>query len=442
APGCARKAFRRGRTQVATDPETNSIPAFMVAKSIQTRRVDPSMQNSTSPLRIAYLVPSLDVGGMERCVARLVAGLDPTRFSALVVSLTELGEASRWFDDRARLLAMHKQPGHDPSLFWRLAGVLREQRIDLVHSHNWGTLLEAVVARRCARVKAHVHAEHGTVLGDLGVSGLKRWLRRRASQWGMEHSNAVVCVSDATRRKLVEACGVAYQDVLTVDNGVPVPTTRPADRERMRRSLGLGEHALLVGSIGRLHEVKNFPALVGIVDQLNAGDHEVHLALVGDGPERDALAARAATLVHRDRVHLPGESDEVGAWLSAFDVYVNCSFSEGVSLGLLEAMAMGLPSVVTRVGDHAQVVTARSTQPQVADGADAACGSVVEPGDTEGLATALKALIADEPYRRALGANACRRHRRDFSVERMVTHYQELYESLLSPHLTARASGD
>ena len=143
-------------------------------------------------MRVVYVVHTFETGGLERCTANLCNLLDRSRFCPLVVCLNRNGAASDWI--RAKdvpIVELRKRPSNDPKVVFRLAGVLRENAIDLVHSQNWGTLVETVLARRLARVRQHVHGEQGLELSDLQLRGFRRWLRRSGTRWGFRRANAL-----------------------------------------------------------------------------------------------------------------------------------------------------------------------------------------------------------------------------------------------------------
>lgn len=375
---------------------------------------------------MAYLVYSFGVGGLERCVARLVNELDRERFAPLVIALTRLGGAAEWVRrDDVPLLAIGQTRGNDPRSVWRLARLLRQERVDILHSHNWATLVEATLARRLAGVPVHVHAERGTVLGELDHRGWKMRLRGRVMRCGLERSDAVVAVAEAVREKIERASGYGRERVMVIENGVEVPPVDDpgAARARIRAELGLGPGAVLLGSVGRLVDVKDFPAAVAALAAVVAAGTDLHLVLVGDGPERGPIEAAARAAGVRDRLHLAGHQQRVGEWLAALDLYVNCSKSEGQSQSVLEALAAGLPCVVTDVGDNARLV-----------GGSGEAGLVVPSGEGLALADAIGRLAGDPERRKELSHRALARHVQNYSVPKMLARYEQLYTQLAGDH--------
>jgi glycosyltransferase involved in cell wall biosynthesis len=215
--------------------------------------------------------------------------------------------------------------------------------------------------------------------------------------------------------------GLPRQRIHVIPNGVEPPKVDDYDgsRRQIRQRLGIDTDTVLFGSVGRLADVKNFDGLLKAIAAAQQSPRKFHVVLVGDGPSRKSLEEQLRVLRLGDRVHFAGHQDEVGQWLAAMDVYINCSHSEGLSQGVLEALSMGIPLIVTDVGDHLHVV--RGAEP---------CGLVVPRGDTAALANAIEQMANDLDLRRATGAGARERYCSAYSLPSMVRAYTELYQSL------------
>ena len=165
------------------------------------------------------------MAGLERCIARLVNHLDDSRFSPIIVCLDRNGDAAAWLTrDDVPIVELHKRAGNDLPAIRRLAGALRRYEVDVVHSHNWGTLLETVLARRWARVPVHVHAEHGLAFGDQAISAWRRRLRRQVARWALRRVDAVVAVAEQVRQRLTARFGYPAENVRVIGNGVDPPS--------------------------------------------------------------------------------------------------------------------------------------------------------------------------------------------------------------------------
>ena len=374
-------------------------------------------------INIAYLVHSLQAGGIERSVTRIVNRLDRTRFSPIIICLEKSGPAEQWLEAEVPVLEIGKSPGNDIWAVRRLAKCLRNNKVDLLQSHNWGTLLEAVVACMISRTAFHVHAERGTVLGRVESGGLRHWLRARTMAFALSRVDKVISNSHAVASRVQQRCGYRAEQIAIIPNGVPEICLYDRDviRHQMRAKLGLAPDSVLIGSVGRLEGVKGFANAVRAFADLLGSRPEVHLVLVGEGSERKNLEMLIHDLGVSSNVHLVGRQQNVDHWLTSMDIYVNSSLSEGMSQSIVEAMAAGLPIVATDVGDTAQVLGS----------ADRRAGICVPAAETSALTKALLQLAADPKLRELFGDKSKQRHQCEYSEEILTKNYQNLYLSIV-----------
>ncbi len=374
-------------------------------------------------IRIAYVVNSFAMGGLERSIARLVNGMDRDRFAPVVICLSNETSAAGWIDDQSTpVLTLNKKSGNDFAIVRRLADTLCQRSIDLVHSHNWGTLIETTLARRMSRVPIHVHAERGTVGGSIVGKGFRQYMRAQAMRWAMNRADAVISNAISVGERVEARCSYPANRIHVISNGME--SLRLADhdaaRETVRSALGITSETVLIGSVGRLNSVKAFELAVEAISMLPKSP-VAHLVLVGDGGELSFLQGRAATLSVLERVHFAGKQEDVGRWLAAMDIYINTSLSEGMSQSIVEAMSVGLPLVVTDVGDNGLLATGPP-----------GCGIVVDSGSASQLANALQCLIANPAQRTKLGRSALASFHASYEFQRMIDDYQAFYDGLVA----------
>lgn len=372
-----------------------------------------------SPVRIAFVVTKYAAGGLERCVAHLVNRLPEDEFSPSLLSFGGLENAPNWVTrDGVIPVSMQKCAGNDFRLVLRLARWLRENDIAIAHSHNWGTLVETSLACRLAGV-IHVHAEHSQQdrLGT-ATTGWRREAQAMLRRFAFRNCGAVVACADTVRQGIDSQWKFPATGVTTVANGVQHPT-RGIETD-VRKSLGITDSAFLVGSVGRLETLKGFDTLIGAVKNMTDGGVDAHAVIVGDGPQLQPLSALAIQFGLEQRIHLVGYHAHVGDWMSAMDVYVNCSHTEAMSMSILEAMSCGLPVVASDVGDSRILLQAHET-----------CGIIVPTRDPVALSEALKSYAYDQPLQFQHGKLAAEVYDRHYTLERMIQAYRELYLSLL-----------
>ena len=375
------------------------------------------MSVAAAPIRVLHVLLSLEPGGLENGVVNVINRLDRTRFESSVCCLKHAGEFARRIEDpRVAIHELHWRGGNDPRLALRLAGLLRRTRPHIIHTRNAEPFFYGFAGAKLARTQALVHSEHGRKFDD-------RPARFAVQRWMSRHTDAIFAVSGQLKADLVKHIGMPEASVEVLHNGVDLSRFNVADRgsapvsgsarETLRREWGVPEGVLVIGSVGRLVAVKNYALLLRA---LAASGLDAHLVLAGEGPERAALTALAASLGIASRVHLLGHSNDVDRVLGAFDVFVLPSFSEGMSNTLLEAMAAGVPPVASDVGGNGEIVR---------DGVD---GRLFKSDDEAGLAACLVALCRDDAERARLAAAARERVLSTFDIDQMIERYEQLYE--------------
>ncbi|MGB0597089.1 MAG: glycosyltransferase [Rubripirellula sp.] len=383
-------------------------------------------------IKITFVVHSLQPGGIERSVTRIVNGLDRERFCPAIICLDGSGPAANWLTQEVTVIEIRKNAGNDLAAIRRMAHALRELGTDIVQSHNWGTLVETVLAKKFSRCPLHVHAERGTVLGSVEPGGFRHWLRARAMSLALRQVDQVVSNSRTVASRVHQRCGYPVGNIAIIPNGVAELSlhTRAEVRDKVRSLLGLRGQDVLFGSVGRLAGVKGFDLALAAFAAAYSGEAAAHILLVGDGAERDGLTQLASELGVLERVHFAGHQDDVHPWLAAMDVYFNSSRSEGMSQSLIEAMAAGLPIIATDVGDSAFVLG--DTESDMA-------GICVPANDTQALAEAFQKFSSDFLFRKRLGLQSMSRHQRFFSEEQLLANCQALYANLVGDSQTRKS---
>ena len=376
---------------------------------------------SDRPVRVLHLLYSLGVGGMEMGVHKLLTGLDRAQVETSVCSLTPDENASVWPRDN-RVITLPRRRGNDPFTVIRLVRLMRHLRPDIVHTHSWGTLCEGVSAARLAGVSCVVHGEHGTMeLRPRNVWVQSRVWRRVAR---------VLAVSSVLADRMSQVTGFERRDITVIRNGVDLSRFGGVARERGRQLLGLSPDAYVAGTVGRLVPVKDQDNLLEAFARVAGSVGRFHGLIAGDGPLRTQLAQRIHALGLETRVRLLGERSDVPEIMSALDVFVLSSKSEGLSNTVLEAMASGLPVVATAVGGNGELVVPDTT------------GLLVPAGNPQAIADAILQLDTDAIRRARMGVASRARAEAEFSIEGMLLKYTQLYKALAPADARASAEYD
>lgn len=370
-----------------------------------------------APIRLLQIVFSLEPGGMENGVINLSNGLDP-RFFQIGVACLEIpgGFASRLRDD-ILVESCERRFGFDLRAAWRLGRLIHRWRPDVLHTHNLGPLIYAVIARAFAgRFTPILHGEHGVFQGD---SLDPRRLRQR--KWLYRICARIHTVSASLRDYLV---GLGFPDgkMVTILNGVDCDRfSPPDDRAERKRRQGLPEDSLVVGIVGRLAASKRHDLFLGAIERL-PGEIEgraVHALIVGDGGDhRDAVVEAIERHPAGARLHWMGHQDDPVACYRAMDLLVMPSAVEGLSNALLESMACGVPCIAHPACGASEVID------------DGRNGWLAEMATGEQLAECLEALLKDGHSLLEVGAVARETAVQRFSLDAMVARYGELFGEL------------
>jgi glycosyltransferase involved in cell wall biosynthesis len=360
-----------------------------------------------APHAVTHVVSSLEYGGLEKLVVSFAEHCDRKRFRLRVLTCMAGGPLAERLHD----LGIDVQVLGGVGLVGRVLSLrrnLRSQPTEILHTHNPGPHLIGALTRSLVSVPVLVHTKHGRN-PDGG------WRGRVLNHLAARATNALVGVSKDTADTAVALEHVPAARVRVIWNGVdlgPMPTAR------LR-----GSRAICVA---RLNPIKDHETLLRAARLVADHDPRFELELVGDGVERERIERLRDSLGLGDRIRLSGARHDVRARLDRADVFVMASVSEGISLTILEAMAAGLPTIVTAVGGNPEIVV------------DGVTGRLVPPRDPGALARALQEVLSDPGGAAAMGRAARARVEESFDVRRMVGRYEALYEELLSSAAASR----
>ncbi|MFZ0788991.1 MAG: TIGR03088 family PEP-CTERM/XrtA system glycosyltransferase [Chromatiaceae bacterium] len=371
---------------------------------------------------IAHVLYRFGTGGLENGLVNIINRTPPERYRHALVCLTDAEPfLARIRVPDLQVVELNRRPGHDFALYGRLWSALRALRPSIVHTRNLGTLEGQIPAALLPGV-CRVHGEHGRDVFDIAGTNRKYNLLRRGIRPLVQR---YVAVSRDLAHWLEATVGVQPGRIRQIYNGVDLARFAPRSGPRPDLApLGfLPADALVVGTVGRLAEVKDQATLIAACANLLGKGADaasrLRLVIVGDGALRGQLERQAAIQGIGDRVWFAGDRKDVPDLMRLFDLFVLPSLGEGISNTVLEAMASGLAVVATRVGGNPELVEERRT------------GALVPVADPETLAEVMLEFLTDDDLRARCGAAARESVGRRFSWERCVEQYLGLYDELL-----------
>jgi glycosyltransferase involved in cell wall biosynthesis len=362
-----------------------------------------------------HISNSLQFGGLERIIRNFAAYLDPKsyRFSACAL------DSDGIFGDEVRgmgldVFSLEKRAGLDFRIPIRLYNLFRNQRIDLVHTHNFGPLLYAAVPARLAGVRVIVHTEHArTTFPDTPR-------RMTAERWLSRMVDCITAVSPQVKQDLVQYERIDPNRIQVIWNGIePEPFSAADDKGDLRQKLGIESNAPVIGVCCRLTAQKGVRYLIEAVPAILSCHPKATFLIVGDGDLRSELQKLVEDLGLISKVIFTGFRSDMCNILRVLDIYVLPSLFEGTSLGLLEAMLARKTIVVTRVGSNADLIE------------DFVSGTLVDPKRPDQLAHAINNLLANPLTMRRMEQQAWKRVQSDFLVEKMMRQYEAVYMALI-----------
>ena len=365
-------------------------------------------------IKVMLAIDGLGLGGAEMVVRDLARFLDRDRFDVCICCTKGLGGSigEELVRDGFDIFVL---PGQRAGSVDYLTGlkfrqVVKEKQVDIVHTHAMPALLDAGPCRLTMPGLKVVHTFH------YGNYPYDSWRHHIMEGLCARFADRLIAVGWEQRRRLQTAYRLSDSRVGVVWNGIAVgPPTPGAD---FRKEIGTGDR-LLVGTIAKLIEQKGLDDLLVVARRCLDAGHNMQFVIVGDGPLRSMLEAKRRDLGLDDTVVITGWVPNAAVRaLPHFDVFLQTSRWEAMSIAILEAMATRKAIVATRVGDNARVLD------------DDASGLLVAPGDIGAMTDAL-CRLKDPQVRHRLAETARKHFEETFTLDRMVLAYQDVYSELV-----------
>jgi glycosyltransferase involved in cell wall biosynthesis len=359
-------------------------------------------------MRIAQIVETLEVGGLERMALDLAVEQKAAGHQAFIYCV--VGEGPLAAEARAAgipIRSFSKPPGISLLLPFQLARRFWMDRIEVAHCHNPGVHPYTAAGARCVGVPIVINTRHGP------VTSFGKLFQERHFRYTLPLTNHVVFVSEQSRLFCVEQFGMPESKASVIVNGIRVEKF-----SAHAASPGAVRPRIRFGTVGRMVPAKGHSHLIDAFARLTKWVPAAELRIAGGGPLQDSLRQQVSSLGLERSVHLEGPISNVSGFLQDLDIFVFSSVNEGLPLAILEAMASGLPIVSTRVGGV----------PEVAPEGDVAWYCPI--GDSEALAGIMhEAALSTELAKR--GQRARELAMKSYGTLAMYQKYQALYQACL-----------
>jgi glycosyltransferase involved in cell wall biosynthesis len=381
---------------------------------------------------IVHIITGLTTGGAEMMLYQMLTKSDRERFSPIVISLIDRGALG----DRIEALGIPVytigiKPGMPPTpaAMWRLVKIMRQLKPDLIQSWMYhGNLVAQFSSFFYVQEIPIFWSIHSTVYTLDSEKIMTKGVIKLGDLFS-QFPKQIIYVSKISKSQH-EALGYCQENGCVIPNGVDHSRYIPSREARLsvRGELGLPEQSFLIGLICRYHPMKDHANFLQAASLLLKDRPDIHFMLVGTEVDRDnrVLTHLIENLGIANQTHLLGERTDIPRLTAALDIASSSSaYGEAFSLAVAEAMACGLPCVVTDVGDSGWIVSNT--------------GMVVSPRDSLALANAWKELIdLNDESREALGKAARMRIIENFTLDAVVAQYQALYENYLIKNVSKR----
>jgi len=363
-------------------------------------------------IRVAHVLRSLEFGGAEKLVVELAGTQKRSGLIAPeLVCLESLGPLAAEAERHGLSCTLIGSGGvRYLSAMRRMGRHFSRTRPRIVHTHNFISHVHAAPVARLAGIPV-VHTKHGRALTSFAWS-------KRFRRFLYQLADRIVVVSNETGESFRAKSGVDRAKIVVIYNGIDTARFRDLDRAGARRELGINESAIVFGSVSRLDPVKDHPTMIRAFGRVSTRCARCVFVIVGDGPERGAIERLVAELGLGDSVKLAGFTGDVPRRLAAFDLFLQPSTEEGLSLTILEAAAAGVPIVASAVGGTGEIIE------------NGTSGTLIAAGDIEALAAALNGFVEDPAPFREMARSARETVERRFSLASMAAAYESLYRSM------------
>jgi len=369
-------------------------------------------------IKIFYFITDLGIGGAEKLLVSILSKLDKNKYLPVVCCLYGGELLNRIRELNIKVIDLKVKSKLDFSALLKLYCLLKQEGPDIIHTHLFHATIIGRIIARFAGVPIIISTQHysSSFHGRLGML---------ADKLTAPLTDQIIAVSGAVKKFCVEEEGITSTKVRIIYNGIDLNSnSHDKGGLDLKKQLFLGNEPI-IGTVGRFVEIKGYKYLFYAAKDIIKQYPNVKFILLGYGPLKNKLTKLTIELGLSDKVIFLDPAIKVTDFLSILDVYVLPSLSEGLSITLLEAMAMSKPVVVTNVGGNPEVVK------------DCETGLMVPARDPNSLSKAIISILKDRNFALKMALNARRRVEEKFNIDNMIMDTELVYDSLVDSNIKA-----
>lgn len=363
-------------------------------------------------MHILHVIESLEFGGAEKVVIHLANRLSEKQ-QITVCLVKNRGELINELSNEIDVICLDLGEGIHFCLPGMLAKIISEKSIDIVNIHNWGIFFEGYLATKKSKRAKLILTVHGpyTEYGSGLIAKFKKKLRHfvECQSAKSDYVAKIVTVSDSIQKYIIADIGILQDKLITIHNGISVTHYQPTKNDSVLKLI----------TVGRLAAIKNHRMMFEALKICVEVNRDMHLTIVGDGPERQALEEYARDLQLSNYITFLGFRNDVQELVSGHDIFVMSSDYEGISIAILEAMSMAKPVVSTNVGGVPETIQHYKT------------GLISPKGDAPKFASAILELGGSSELQQVIGRNAKQFFLDNFHENIVLEKYTNLYNSCI-----------
>jgi L-malate glycosyltransferase len=373
---------------------------------------------SGKKLHIIHVTQTLYLGGLETFILEFCKHIDRNMYNVSVLCFNGYDEKHKEYLEAhgVPIYLITKQGRYDFRFFFRAAAFLKEKKVDIMHTHG-GCFFYSSIVGKLAGIRSMVYTAHGMPI----VSGFQIRIEDMLSCF---LTDSIIAVSNEVADDMKSRLKAFTRKIEVIINGIDTDKFRSiADMTAMterRKVYGLPQQRKIVGSVGRLENVKNYTMLLrAFAKVIQFYGNDAHLVLVGNGSEEENLKKFANELKIGERVSFLGLRYDLPDIYPLFDLFTLSSLTEGTSLSLLEAQSCGVPAIVTEVGGNSSIIK------------DGVNGFLCASGDHDTMAAKIHQLLNNDAERLKMKISAREKILTEFDMNSMMKKYLQVYHDCL-----------